>query len=148
MMPFETYPMGGRELLGSGSGGNCRHEYGLKLQRLTGQTGCAYCGLSLVDTYEHWLMLSVDHVVPTVTGTLLGIPREWINDFCNTVLCCAACNGFGNRYELPAGSVMPTSLGQFCELRDATFSSRRPLILACHEKERAFFDSKPWETAR
>src|SRR5215211_1072028 len=43
VQPFDSYPHGGRALLGRRTGGNARWEYGLKLQRLTGQTRCAWC---------------------------------------------------------------------------------------------------------
>jgi hypothetical protein len=145
MSHFDSYPGAGRELLGKCSGGNCRHEYGLKLQRLTGQTACAYCELSLVDTYEHWLLMSVDHVIPTRTGLALGISADWLADYCNTVLCCWACNGFGNRYQLAAETIVPTDFAAFVKLRDETFALRKTLILGCHPKERQFYDSLPWE---
>ena len=145
MQPFDSYPHGGRQLLGKRRGANCRHEYGLELQRLSGQTMCAYCGQSLIDAYTHWLLMSVDHVVPTKAGRALGIRTEWLGDRCNTVLCCSACNGFGNRYQLPVNTPPPESLDAFINLRDATFAERRALILECHEKERCFFVGKPWE---
>ena len=57
MMPFDRYPGRGTMFLGKCGGANCRHGYGLMLQQLTGQTSCAYCGLSLIHTYEHWLLM-------------------------------------------------------------------------------------------
>ncbi len=66
MEPFASYPEQGREPLGRPRDltGARRSGYGPSLQRMTGQPACAYCGLSLVDTYEHWLLMPVDHVVP------------------------------------------------------------------------------------
>jgi hypothetical protein len=145
MMPFDQYPHAGAELLGKCGVTNCRHEYGLKLQRLTGQTSCASCGLSLVDTFEHWLLMSVDHVIPTATGLALGIEPRWVEDFCNTVLCCSGCNGLGNRYKLAATVTVPTAILSFIELRNATFAARKELILAAIQKERDFYQSRPWE---
>ena len=133
MMPFDRYPGGGTMFLGKCGGGNCRHGYCLTLQQLTGQTSCAYCGLSLVDTYEHWLLMSVDHVIPTQTGLALGIERSWVEDFCNTVLSCSGCNGFRNRFPLPATAAIPTGIKDFVELRDAIFLTRKELILTAHE---------------
>lgn len=144
-MPFDHYPGEGATLLGKCAGGNCRHEYGLKLQRLTGQTSCAYCELSLVDTYEHWLLMSVDHVIPMRTGLELGIEPSWLEDFCNTVLCCSGCNGFKNRFKLPSTSEVPSESKGFVELRDAIFATRKELILTAREKEREFYSSRPWE---
>jgi 5-methylcytosine-specific restriction endonuclease McrA len=145
MMPFDAYPHGGRKLIGRPTGSNCRHEYGLKLQKLAGLHACAYCGMSLVDTYEHWLMMSVDHVVPTRAGQVVGISDAWLADYANIVLCCSACNGFGNRYKLmPEMTGRPATLDEFFALRDRVFADRKALILLSHEKERAFYDKKPW----
>ena len=145
MMPFDSYPGAGRELLGKCGITNCRHEYGLKLQRLTGQTSCAYCSLSLVDTYEHWLLMSVDHVIPTATGVSIGLKKEWLEDFCNTVLCCSACNGFKNRFELDPETSVATNFVSFVALRDAAFATRKELILVCHRNEREFYNNQPWK---
>jgi len=145
MMPLDQYPGGGNERLGKCPGGNCRHGYCLKLQRLTGQTTCAHCGLSLVNTYEHWLLMCADHVVPTGTGLALGIDSIWLEDFCNRVLCCSGCNGFKNRFLLPAESVVPAEIKGFVELRDAIFASRKELILATLDTQREFYSGRPWE---
>jgi hypothetical protein len=145
MMPFDQYPDEGNELLGKCGGANCRHEYGLKLQQLTGQVSCAYCGLSLVDTYEHWLLMSVDHVIPTGTGLVFGIEPTWLEDFCNTVLCCSGCNGFRCRFEVPSTLMIPTDVRGFVTLRDTIFAIRKELILAKLATERAFYQSQPWE---
>jgi hypothetical protein len=74
-MPFDSYPGGGKELLGKlrGSDGTSRRGYGLDFQRRTGQSSCAYCGSNLVENYVHWLLMSIDHVVPTLE--LLIRPR-------------------------------------------------------------------------
>ncbi len=145
MMPFDAYPGGGNELLGKCPGGNCRRGYGLKLQRLTGQTTCAYCGVSLVDTYDHWLLMCTDHVIPTGTGLALGIDGIWLEDFCNRVLCCSGCNGFKNRFQLPTESVLPAEIKGFVALRDAIFAARKELIVAASQTEREFYSGRPWE---
>src|SRR5947209_5141475 len=101
MSPFDAYPSGGQILLGKPKNqANCRYGYGLELQLLTGQTKCAYCQVSLIDDYYHWLLMSVDHVVPKGEALRLGVPLEYYEDFINLVLCCTGCNGFGNRYRL------------------------------------------------
>jgi hypothetical protein len=141
MLPFESYPNRGRQLLGKRAGGNSRHIYGLALQRLTGATRCAYCDVSLIDTYEHWLSMSVDHVIPSTAGKACGIPEQWLADYSNTVLCCAACNGFRNRYQVNA---CPTTLDDFFDLRDRIFLERKAALLKSHERERAYYESKPW----
>ncbi len=144
MMPFDSYPQNGRELLGRVKGSNCRHGYCLQFQQVTQQTSCAYCGMSLVDSYERWLTMALDHVIPLKTGLSICIPAEWIDDCINKVLACAACNGFQNRYKLPEGTPCPSALSEFVELRDRTFDERKVLVSRSHEQERLFFDSQPW----
>jgi hypothetical protein len=43
MIPFDSYPSGGRKLLGLAKGSNCRRDYGPQFMRLTGEKRCAYC---------------------------------------------------------------------------------------------------------
>jgi hypothetical protein len=136
-LPFESYPHQGMKLLGRVRGSNCRHGYGLEFMRLTGQTRCAYCGMNLVATYESWLTMALDHVVPNRSG--LSLPEEWVEDYSNRVLCCTACNTFDNRYQ-PKGFQRPSTLEEFFHLRDAVFVERRINILNKHKQERTFFD--------
>jgi len=144
MRPFDEYPGAGRERLGCVSGANCRHEYGLQFMRKTGQTRCAYCGANFAGSYETWLTMALDHVVPTSVCRKLGIPAEWADDYANRVLACAACNSFHNRYT-PAESP-PTSidLDEFFDFRDRIFAERKELIEDSHHKEHAFFERRPW----
>jgi hypothetical protein len=111
-LPFDTYPSGGRTLLGKVSGDNCRKGYGLRFLELTGQTRCAYCGLDLVGKYEHWLTMALDHVVPDSVCKSWGLSQIWKEDYSNRVLCCTACNTFGNRYR-PTGVDCPLTLEAF-----------------------------------
>ena len=143
-LPFASYPEGGRALLGRVKGANCRHEYGLKFMRKTGQTCCAFCGLDFAATYQNWLQMALDHVVPTRTGTAKYIPAEWLDDSSNKVLACAACNGFRNRYKLSEAEVCPTTLEGFYDLRDRVFAERKTLVMESHQREQTFFDGKPW----
>lgn len=131
-LPFDNYPEGGRQLLGRRKGNNCRKGYGLGLQRITGQTTCGYCGLNLVGTYEHWLHLEVDHVVPWGAGRVLGVPDTWLDDLSNLVLACSACNRFNNREKTPAEMECPATLDEFFNLRDDLFRQRKARILAAH----------------
>jgi 5-methylcytosine-specific restriction endonuclease McrA len=140
MLPFDTYPDGDRGLLGVYKGSNCRHEYGLKLHQLTGQHSCAYCGMSLVDCFEHWLMMTVDHVVPDSACKDLGIYPKWIHDYSNLVLCCHACNNLDNHYKLPKTTVTPKTPEEFHQLRDDTFRIRKERILKRREEEREYFE--------
>ena len=144
-MPFDAYPGKGYKLSENLRGSNCRHGYGLELQKATHQTCCAYCNLSLVDTYEHWLLMSVDHVVPIQEGKQKGIPDEWLYDLSNTVLSCSGCNGFRNRFKFPQNIKLPKSFPEFCKMRDRFFLERKKIIEESRAKEKAFFNSKPWE---
>ena len=100
MKPFDDYPGAGRELLGKlRRGWNCRHGYGVDLMLSPGQLRCAYCGVSLVDDYYHWLLMCVDHVVPIAESKKLGVQEDLIMDMANLVLCCTGCNGFGTQFD-------------------------------------------------
>ncbi|MFQ6030785.1 MAG: HNH endonuclease [Dehalococcoidia bacterium] len=145
MMPFEKYPGDGAELLPRMASGTARRDYGLKLQRLTGQTHCAYCGISLVDSFDHWLLLSVDHVIPSSECKRIGIPTDWAESYSNTVLCCLGCNGFGNRYTIPWNESAETwSLDRFFCLRNRVFDDRKSKIMFRRAEEVRFFENKPW----
>jgi hypothetical protein len=113
MIPFDSYPGEGRELLGLAKGSNCRREYGPQFMRLTGQKRCASCETDLTAAYETWLAMVLDHVVSASVCLPMGIPIEWCEDFSNTVLACGACNGFCNRSCSPLGIVPPNSLPAF-----------------------------------
>lgn len=147
MRVFDMYPYAGRALLGRPRDltGACRSGYGLGLQRLTGQTACAYCGVSLVDTYHHWLLMSVDHVVPSGEARRLGVGAQYFEDAINLVLCCAGCNGFGNRYRCEAPAQRIWTLDGFLALRDFMFDDRFQRIAIRRATEIDLFDSRPWE---
>ena len=125
-LPFHAYPHRGQELLGAVTGANCRHEYGLRFLQITGQHTCAYCGLNLVETYENWLTMALDHVVPDNVCKAWGLPHNWKEDYSNRVLCCTACNTFGNRYT-PKEYTCPTTLEEFYAVRDRIFLERKTL---------------------
>src|SRR5947209_8765967 len=99
MEPFDSYPGKGKEKLGHTRGSNSRRGYGLKFMRKTGQTRCAYCDLNLVASFDTWLQIALDHVVPKNACTTLSLDRDWTEDCINKVLACAACNGFVNRFK-------------------------------------------------
>jgi hypothetical protein len=145
-LPFNSYPNYGRKLLGQVRGDSCRHGYGLEFMRLTGQTKCAYCGIDLAETYENWLNMALDHVVPHSICQTWKVPAEWREDYSNRVLSCTTCNTFGNRYS-PKTLSCPSTLEEFYNIRDAIFIERKNLILDRHRKERFFFDKRPWISA-
>jgi hypothetical protein len=144
MKPFDDYPKEESNLRkGLRNTGNCRHGYGLDLQSRTGQTTCAYCGLSLVDDYNHWLLLCVDHVVPVSEGRHLGISADLVGGLVNQVLCCAGCNGLDNRYVIEdTAAKTDWSLDEFVKLRDETFLVRGRRIAERRAEEIAFFDTR------
>ncbi len=147
MKPFDQYPTDEAVLLKyPGDASNCRHGWGLSIQKLTRQSRCAYCGLSLVNDYHHWLLMSVDHVIPKSEAAKLGIPPELAESLANLVLACSGCNGLGNRFAIAEEEAKSTwTTGDFLKLRDETFVKRKAVIAECRAKEMAFFDSKPWE---
>jgi hypothetical protein len=148
MKPFEAYPNQGCEKLGPCQGAVCRREYGLKFQHITGQTHCAYCGLDLTDDYHHWLLLSIDHVVPVAEASRLKIPAVFISDCINKVLCCLGCNGFDNRFKIPdewdVRQDEDWSLEEFVDLRDRVFEERSRRISNRRQVEIEFFEKKLW----
>lgn len=143
MIPFESYLGQGQALLGPIRGSNCRKGYGLKFMKVSGQKSCAYCDISLVESYTNWLQMVIDHVIPQSVCKGFFLSDEWTHDASNRVLSCAACNGFGNRYK-PADALRPTTLDEFWRLRDRIFTERIEIIRAKHIEERSFFDSAPW----
>jgi hypothetical protein len=139
--PFSAYPCGGRTLLGAPKQlDNCRHGYGLELSNVTAQSNCAYCGKSLTDDYRHWLLMAVDHVVPSSVGKSLGIPGRFTDDFINLVLCCSGCNGFGNRYRVADEPKEEWTLVEFLALRDRIFAERSARIADRRQEEESFFE--------
>ena len=153
LRPFDEYPGGGRVPLSRPRSGDatCRHGYGLDFQRRTGQTRCAYCGVSLVDDYHHWLLMALDHVVPAVECGHLGVPSELAGDCINLGLACSGCNGFRNRFtisrdmpELVAARAAGWTIESFVALRDAVFELRSRYVTSRRTSEEAFYRGRPW----
>jgi len=146
MNPFASYPKWGEvDPLPVRGMTTCRTGYAARLQQLTGQTSCAYCGMDLVDTFEHWLLVSVDHVIPQNVATKDASWGKWVHNLYNTVLCCSACNGFLNRFRLPLNAQAPATFDEFCRIRDEVFETRRKRLEKRWTEERAAYDSKPWQ---
>jgi hypothetical protein len=146
MEPFESYPGGGKILLGRLGHGLTRRRRGPRFMRKTGQRLCAYCRLGLVERFEYWLQIHLDHVVPRDVCKRWNLREDWWDDYTNIVLACAACNEFDNQYE-PQAIECPQTLEAFHNVRDRVFQDRRARILACRNDERGFFDGRPWEDA-
>lgn len=145
-LPFTRYPGGGRSLLGSRSGANCRHDYGLTFARLTGVTTCAYCGVDFRGDYRTWLTVALDHAIPISVCRELDIPDSWAQDYANCVLACMACNSFDNRYRLTFKTEAPATLEEFFDLRDIVFKDRSLRIQKSHERELRFYEDN-WRDA-
>ena len=135
-LPFDSYPHGGRALLGRAKGANCRHAYGLQFMRITRQTCCAYYDMDFAGDYKTWLQMALDHVVPTKAGLAKGITAQWLDDCRSTVLARAACNTFQNRFELNEGELYPTTSDEYFDLSDRVFISRAEKVSRSHEQER------------
>lgn len=147
MEPFDGYPSGGRKRSGGPKDwSNCRHGYGREVMITCKETSCAYCGLSLVDTYEHWLLMCVDHVVPKSVATELAVDNSFVNDFVNLVLACSGCNGFRNRYKYSGYPERPSPWTDesFAGFRDAVFADRKRAILQRRAEEVAHYEKKMW----
>ena len=141
-LPFERYEGAGRCLLGRPAWGNgsSRRGYGLPIFEQCG-AACAYCGYDMSATYEAWLNLSVDHVIPAGDARRLGYPVEWFEDVANLVTSCRACNEFLNGYRVT--DVPPATVEEFFDLRDIHFARKRAWVLARHREERGWYDARP-----
>lgn len=139
MRPFDDYPQGGYTILRKLRGDNARRGYGHWLVE-HGQKSCAYCALSLVDSYEHWLLLTVDHVIPVSEGRRLRIPRDWYESYSNIVLACSGCNGFRNRYEVSWQEPKESwEESEFFTFRDRVFQEKDATIEEARISERRFY---------
>ena len=144
MEPFDSYPPWLRENPRCLGGGSCRTGYGLLLQQITRQTKCAYCGLDMAGSYEYWLHMSLDHVIPGYMAKREGW-RTWVDNANNLVLCCSACNAFLNGFRIAADAAAPANFEGFERLRDSVFVQKKEQALQRHEHERRIFNSRPWE---
>ncbi len=134
-LPFAAYPSGGRVLLGKPKGDVARRGYGRDVLAWCGFQ-CAYCGLDM-STFEGWLQLSVDHVVPQ-QAIAVGFPAEWLLDAANLAACCRSCNDLFNRD--PVVDPVPPSLDAFFDLRDRLYRARRLRIAEHRGEERVWFE--------
>ena len=142
MYPFDDYPGEGKEILKKMGRANARREDGLWLMKNAKQDRCVYCKVSLVDDYNHWLLLNVDHVIPASECKRLGIPNDWHHSFSNVVLACFGCNLFDNRYSIEWGAPKPAgewTVPEFTLLRDKVFMERKNRILRRRSDEIEFF---------
>ncbi len=143
LKPFDAYPEGGNTILKRMGRTNARREDGLWLMKNALQDRCAYCGVSLVDEYHHWLLLNVDHVIPVSECSRLGIPRDWHHSFTNAVLACFGCNLFDNRYTIQWTSPKPEAswtVSDFIVLRNEVFEERMARVSVRRVEEIEFFN--------
>lgn len=139
-LPFDAYREGWRELLGAPrwGDGSSRRGYGVDVFSECGYV-CVYCGLDMDTTYEGWLQLSVDHVMPSHLANK-GYPAAWIEDITNMVTCCGACNEFLNGHRM--NDDPPADQGSFLALRDRHFAEKRDTVRRRHADERAWYSSR------
>ena len=139
--PFDRYKGRGRIILGvpESGDGTCRHGYGPPVFDQCGRR-CVYCGRDLFESYESWLDVSVDHVIPRSTEWYER-KKPWIEDMFNLVTCCRACNEFLNQYPCPDSE--PETVEDFIIVRDRAFEGKRKNALDRHAKERAVFERLP-----
>jgi putative hemolysin len=144
-IPFDSYPDRGRKPFGRVKGSNCRQGYGLEFMRRTGQRKCAYCETDLTETFESWLTIVLDHVVPLSFCISAGVSVELCEDMSNRVLACSTCNGLCNRYKPTEELILPLTREAFYDLRDSVFVKRFELIAKRREDEKQFYKQKCWE---
>lgn len=93
----------------------------------------------MTESYDSWLDLSIDHVIPGRTVTGLAWPREWVDDLANLVTCCRACNEFLNGYRVV--DPPPTTADEFLALRDRHFLAKRAWVIERHVRERDWYEA-------
>jgi len=143
-MPFVNYPGGGRELLGVRIKETTRARREKRVQRIFEicKGRCAYCGVDLGNSYESWLYLSVDHVIPKEAAKIWGEEKygAWIYDMSNCVLCCRACNDFSNHYKSYCDiNPPPKDESEFFDMRNEIFYAKREHVTKKHREERAWY---------
>ena len=115
-----------------------RRGYGLPVFERSNYT-CLYCKRDLKSTYENWLNISIEHIIPHSTLKVWGADFDiWIDDLSNTGACCRACNGFLTVFKL--SSEAPKSLEEFYDLRDKVYLQKKELALRRHKVERTWFE--------
>lgn len=134
--PFDLYEHGGTVPLGRPKTSTSRTGYAVDVVRRSGPQ-CVYCDRDLIESYEAWLDLSVDHVVPTSTSWYDNC-ADWLEDFFNIVTCCRACNEFLNRYKCKAP--VPKNLSEFLAIRDSVYEDKRGRTRKRHREERRWYE--------
>lgn len=129
------------------NGANCRHGYGIPIVKHYGPS-CAYCGKDLSESYDAWLDLSVDHVVPrqAIGNKKWGATEtymNWIESLANLVPCCTACNEFLNGYKTGITDQPPADGRAFLALRDEMLAGKREYALRRHQLEREYYADWP-----
>jgi hypothetical protein len=122
--------------------GTCRGGYGVAVLRHYGNA-CAYCDLDFTRSYESWLHMSVDHVIPRYV-VRLGYPTPWVEDLLNHAPCCRTCNEFLNGYRVTVPAP-PATLAEFVDLREKVFEEKRVRVQSRHATEKAKFET--WRQA-
>lgn len=145
--PFAHYPHLGRQRLGRIGTTSAKPEYGLRLYQRTHWKWCGFCHRDLVENFELWRNLQVDHAIPASVAKKLGIGEQLYEDAFNRVLICPACNTFCNqyRYSPPTDWVLPQTDEEFAALRDAIFRERWELVRAANAADEKIW--RLWQAA-
>lgn len=133
---FERYPEEGKKLIGQPRGATARHDYGPQVAEYSGWA-CAYCSRDLLHSYEAWLDLQIDHVIPCYL-IKRGFNERWVLDIANCVACCSACNAFLNGYRVNEEN-RPLTEEDFFELRDHVFAEKKKKAQQRHEEEKQYW---------
>lgn len=117
--------------------GSCRRDYGPPVVRST-STKCAYCERDLFASYEAWLNLSVDHVIPSSTKWADSPAAAWLNSLANFTTCCRACNEFLNGFRCSVPP--PSTREEFLVLRQEVLAQKAAQAKVRHERELQLFE--------
>lgn len=76
---------------------------------------CAYCGRDLIEDFDAWMGIEVDHIIP--------ISKGGSDKLSNRVAACSVCNGEKGRYLHPNHKIM-TAQQIFAAAKDYVLKKR------------------------
>lgn len=119
--------------------GAARTGYGREVYDNCGAS-CAYCGQDLNKSYELWINITVDHVIPYEDAKKKWgkVLEPWLDNYVNTVTCCRACNEFLNQYIVEEKK--PETHKEFFKIRDKIFLEKKEMALKRHNEEKKFYE--------
>ena len=118
----------------------CRKGYGLQVFKRHGMK-CMYCDREMGTSYDAWLSISVDHVIP------MSVLKKWGQGFAkmvdhvdNCVTCCRSCNEFLTGYRVDDNA--PCSKEEFLSLVDMHLARKREHAQRRHLEEREWYEKR------